>query len=112
MIPLNRQLLLLMGIFLLLACGQKQASAPSKEDFVGNWKVQNPQLGSYYMTLNPDGSGSSTREGGEMGKWQFNSDHIELEWNPKNITLYFNPGKTTPRKQPSLQADAPSTAEK
>ena len=99
-------------LFLCAACGHKQAAPIGKDAYLGHWKVMQPQLGVYYMTLNPDGSGSSTRGGGEIGKWQFKEDHIELEWNPKNLTLYFNPGESAPKRNPTLEATGASTAEK
>ena len=103
-----------LGIFLLgLACGQRQqAKSAGQEDYVGNWKVENPQLGTYFMTLNPDGSGSSTLTGGELGQWQWKADHIELEWAPKNLIYYFDSGRSTPKDNPSLPAKGTSTAEK
>jgi hypothetical protein len=111
----SKNLLVLLGVFLLLAaCSRKQASPVNQDGYVGNWKVSDPQGNTFYMTLNPDGSGTSTRAGGEFGKWQFKADHIELEWMPKDFTLYFNPGQTVPLKNPSVgqvQA-APTTAVK
>jgi hypothetical protein len=104
--------LLLIPFFLSPACGRRQAAPLGKEAYLGHWKVMQPQLGVYYMTLNPDGSGSSTRGGGEIGKWQFKQDHIELEWNPKNLTLYFNPGESAPKRNPTVEASDASTAEK
>jgi hypothetical protein len=50
------------------------------------------------MSLKPDGSGMTTRGDGEFGKWQFQADHIELEWYPKSFTLHFNPGQAVPLK--------------
>jgi hypothetical protein len=97
--------LVFLGIFLLLAaCSKKQESPPSKEGYVGNWKLTDSQGGTYYMTLNPDGSGKTTREGGEFGKWEFKQDHIEAEWIPKNFKIYFNPGQARPLlKNPSVK---------
>ena len=105
---------LLVGIFLLgLGCGQReQPSSAGKEEYIGNWKVENPQLGTYFMTLNPDGSGASTLTGGELGRWQRKVDHIELEWTPKNSTFYFDSGGSAPKDNPSLPLSATSTAEK
>jgi len=64
--------------------------------------MSNSQGDTYYMTLNPDGSGTTTYDGGESGMWQFKEDHIETFWNPKVIKLYFNSGKTTPLAKPSV----------
>src|SRR5215813_3374045 len=93
-----------LGIFLLLAgCSKKEASLPSKEGYVGSWKLTDPGGQVYYMTLNPDGSGKTTREGGEFGKWTFRQDHIETEWIPKNFKLYFDAGSARPLlKNPSV----------
>lgn len=92
----------LSGIFLLsIGCNKQPQSHPvSQEDFVGNWKVNNPQLGTYFMTLNPDGSGNSTRSGGELGQWHWKADHIELEWMPKKMTFYFDSGSSQPKDPP------------
>jgi hypothetical protein len=86
-----------LGIFFLFAsCSHKEELVPSKEGYVGHWKLTDPQGNTYYMTLNPDGSGGTTREGGEFGKWEFKEDHVEAEWFPKKFRLYFNSGKTQP----------------
>jgi hypothetical protein len=105
---------LLLGTLMLgVGCGQRKQPAPaSKEDFVGDWKVKHPQLGTYFMTLNPDGSGSSTLTGGELGRWEWKADHIELEWSPKSLTFYFDSGHSAPKDSPSLPASGTSTAEK
>lgn len=89
-----------------------KTDAASPDSYVGNWKVMNPQLGTYFMTLNPDGSGNSTRSGGELGRWQQKSDHIELEWTPKNLSLYFDSGNSAPQQNPSVPANESSIAEK
>jgi|GEM_PF-3664328 len=87
-----------LAVALLVSCSQKQqpSSPPSKEGFVGNWKLEDPRGNVYYMTLEADGSGKTTREGGEFGKWEFKQDHIEAEWIPKNLKLYFDPGQAKP----------------
>lgn len=101
-------------ILLSLGCGQRQQQPKSEspDGYVGNWKVDHPTLGTYFMTLNPDGSGNSTRTGGELGKWQSKADYIELEWTPKNLTLYFDPGSSAAKTNPSLTAEGSSVAEK
>ncbi|HEX5034518.1 MAG TPA: hypothetical protein VFW62_08570, partial [bacterium] len=76
------------------------------------WKVNNPQLGTYFMTLNADGSGSSNLTGGELGRWEWKADHIDLEWTPKKMTFYFDSGSSKPQDQPSRQPTEKSTAEK
>src|SRR4029434_8584862 len=101
----------ILGIsFLAFSCSQKvdspsvqSPSAPaSKESYIGNWKLSDTQGNTYYMSLDADGSGKTTRGGGEFGKWEFKQDHIEAEWIPKNLKLYFDPGKTKPLlKNPS-----------
>ena len=104
---------LLVAVLLLgVGCGQRQSKSVGKEDYVGNWKVEHPQFGTYFMTLNADGSTTSTRTGGEFGQWRWKVDHIELEWNPKNLTFYFDSGSSAPKKNPSLPDKGTSTAEK
>jgi hypothetical protein len=95
--------LIFLGIFLCLAgCSRKAKSPPSKGDFMGSWKLSDPQGNIYYMTLDPDGRGETTRRDGELGKWEFKGDHIENTWNPKTIRLYFNSGQTQPLLNPTV----------
>ena len=106
-------ILVLIGVIALpVSCGKKQPEPASQEEYLGHWKVQHPDLGTYFMTLNPDGSGSSTRAGGEFGRWQWKADHIELEWNPKNLTFYFDSGGSAPKDEPSVPDASSSSAEK
>jgi hypothetical protein len=46
--------------------------------------------------LNPDGTGQTTREGGESGKWHVDHDYIEAEWMGKTLKFYFDSGQTRP----------------
>lgn len=69
---------------------------------MGSWKLNDPQGNTYYMTLDKDGSGVTTREGGELGKWEFKNDHIEATWNPKTIRFYFDSGQTQPLINPTV----------
>jgi hypothetical protein len=106
---LSKKKFVLLGIFLLFAaCSRKQASSNNLNDYLGNWEVSDPQGQTFYMTLQPDGTGSTTRAGGEFGKWQFKADHIELEWIPKGFTLHFNPGQTVPLRIPGSSEPNPS----
>jgi hypothetical protein len=102
----SKYLLVVLGSVLLFAsCSQKKESPASKEGYVGHWELKDPQGNIYYMTLNPDGSGNTTREGGEFGKWQFKTDHVEAEWLSKNFKLHFNSGESQPLpKDPAANA--------
>ncbi len=87
----------------------------SQEAYIGNWKVTEPTGETYFMSLREDGSSSSTFDGGEFGKWQMKEDHIEIEWTPKTLKLYFNPGSTKPLLENPTQINpnpTPSVAEK
>lgn len=87
-------LVLFLGI---TACRQKALPPPdAPEAYVGVWKVTDPQGQVFYMTLKADGSGTTTREGGEIGTWKIKGDHLESQWLPKQFRIYFSEGKTKP----------------
>jgi hypothetical protein len=94
--------ILLAGIFSVLllgtvACQSKDLPKPdSPQAYIGNWKVTDPQGQVFYMTLKADGSGTTTREGGEFGTWKIKDEHLESEWLSQRFQIFFEKGKTKP----------------
>jgi len=98
-------------IFILLlamsACQDKSSSASNTfESFEGVWKVTGPKGQIYYMTLKKDGSGTTTREGGEFGTWELNGGDLEAKWIPKNLKIQFSSGSARVSNLPSDKVES------
>ena len=101
-------LLLIFLLIDLIACQDKPGTTKIPESFEGVWKVTGPQGQVYYMTLKKDGSGSTTREGGEFGTWKSNGDEIEAKWISKNLKINFSSGSV---KVPGLSTNKAASSQ-
>lgn len=116
---------LLCSLFILLtcfSCDSNEEPTPQEKikterdiqrSFIGNWRTFNDEGDYFFISIEPDGTASSTWDSGQQGEWEVEDRSIILKWQDGWKDVLTKEGETVKKLgfKPGDDVDGDPTSE-